>query len=123
MFINTNNVRAADRVISDPSMISNRYSFHSLGGEPKVRGRNEHIAPDGSTDQLKKLSDEVYFLENQRTKLVEELSSPGNTKSKGFIKPLIVFIVGVVAGNLGNKHLGITESIEGLWKKPEPEPK
>ena len=40
VFINTNSVRATDRVISDPTVFSNRYSFHSLGGEPKVRSRN-----------------------------------------------------------------------------------
>ena len=112
IFINTNSVRGADRAGPDPSVLSNRYSFHSLGGETKVRGRTEVITTNGSGDQLKKLNDEVYFLENQRTKLVGELSTPGNGGRGGFLKPLIVFILGAVVGNIGNKKLGVTDSIK-----------
>lgn len=54
---------------------------------------------------------------------MKELSTPGEKKGRGFLKPLVVLILGVVAGNIGNKHLGVTDSIgstlSSVWSGKE----
>lgn len=60
---------------------------------------------------MDKLKIETDNLEKVRSNLIKELSKK-ETKKGGYLKHIVVFIVGLIGGNLANKHLQVTQKVQ-----------